>query len=98
MNQQPANLVTVYPATMLTVVLQYPTQQLQVNAISCRYLPATVQTMQQGVPAPQRVVAVEVISDPGTPNPVQPYQCYSNQLQAIVLPANALLQVRPYIV
>jgi hypothetical protein len=94
----PPNIVAVHPERMLTVTLQYPGYVVQVNAISCRYIPATVQVMQQVIQQQQRVVAIEVIRDPMNQIPMQPYQVPANLLEVIVLPANALLQVRPYIV
>ena len=77
---------------MLTVTLRYPGTDIQVNAIACRYIATTVAAV--GHP----VVAVEVIHDTTNPMPVQAYECYSNTLEVIVLPANTLLQVRPYLI
>jgi hypothetical protein len=94
MNVPPGNhLVTVDPERMLTVTLQYPGQPVQVNAIACRYIAATV----QAGTTPRRVVAVEVIRDPMTPIPLQAYHCNANLLEVIRLPANALIHVRPYV-
>lgn len=87
----PPNIIAVLPNRMLTVTLQYPGQQLQVNAIACRYIATDV----PGIPHP--VIAVEVIRDPMNQVPLQQYQCYANVLEVIVLPANALLHVRPYL-
>ncbi|MGH7295948.1 MAG: hypothetical protein ACRELB_13490 [Polyangiaceae bacterium] len=90
MNQRPRRLITVHPERMLTVTLRYPTQDVQVNAIGCRYIATTVATM--GHP----VVAIEVIEDPLNPTPIVPYQCYAEMLSVIALPDNYLIQVRPY--
>ncbi len=97
MNVPPPNLFTVHPEAMLTVMLQYPGYVLPVNAIACRFIPATIPVAQQPAPVFQRVVAVEVIRDPMNPTPMQPYQTNANLLEVIVLPANALLTVRPYL-
>lgn len=87
-------VMAVHPDAMVTVTLSYPSGPRVVNAISCRYIPVTVQVQQQH----HRVVAVEVLHDPMNPTPAQPYYCNPNQLEQIVLPSQALQQVRPYIV
>lgn len=93
MNAVPGSLFTVHPERMLTVTLQYPGQLQQMNVVACRYIAATV--YEGGIP--HRVVAIEVIRDPMNPVPIQPYQCYANLLEVIVLPANALLHLNPYV-
>jgi hypothetical protein len=93
MNAPPGNLVTVQPERMLTVMLQYPGRVVQLNAISCRYISASL-----ALPAPHPVVAVEVIRDPMNQMPIEAYVCNTGMLEVIVLPANALLQVRPYLI
>ncbi len=90
----PPMIVSVHPERMLAVTLGYPGPQPELlNVISCRYVPL----MMPG-PPPHRVIAVEIIHDPNNPTPLQPYQCYANQLAFLVLPANALLHVQPYVV
>ena len=85
-------VIPVHPDGMMTVTLVTPDGPLMVHAISCRYVPATVH-----VPQPHRVVAVEVIHDPNNPIPLQPYHCDPNLLARMVVPANALQSVRPYL-
>jgi len=81
------------PSAMLRVTLMYPSGPKIVNAISCRYIPATVQGGQQV----HKVVAVEVLHDPTNPNPAGPYFANPALLEKIVLPANALTDLRPYV-
>ena len=88
---QPYELA-VHPNGMLTVTLSYPTGPRIVNAISCRYIPATVQIHGQ----PRRVVAVEVLHDPTNPTPAQPYYCNPALLEKIVLPSQSLQLMKPY--
>lgn len=92
MNAAAPRLIAVHPGRMLTVTLRYPAQDFQVNAIACRYIATTVAALAHPV------VAIEVIHDRMNPTPVQAYECYSNALEVIVLPANALVQVRPYLI
>jgi hypothetical protein len=84
--------LAVHPGGMLTVTLSYPSGPRIVNAISCRYIPVTVQIQGQ----PRRVVAVEVLHDPANPMPAQPYYCNPELLEKIVLPSQSLQQVKPY--
>jgi hypothetical protein len=85
--------LAVHPEAMLRVTLSYPSGDRIVNAISCRYVPATVTAQQQA----RRVVAIEVLHDPSNPNPAQAYFCNPGTLERIVLPSQALREVRPYI-
>jgi hypothetical protein len=97
MSSPPAEMpIVVDPSAMLTVVLDTPGGQRVVNAVNCRYVPATVQARRQTLQEPQRVVAVEVIHDPAVPIPIQPYPCNPNLLTIELFPANALRHVRPY--
>ncbi|MCC6521900.1 MAG: hypothetical protein IT373_04500 [Polyangiaceae bacterium] len=75
------------------MTLSYPDGPRNFNAISCRYVPATVPIQKEM----RRVVAVEVLHDPGNPNPAAPYSCNPALLEKIVLPSQALLQIRPYV-
>ncbi len=84
--------LAVHPSGMLTVTLSYPDGPQIFNAISCRYIPATVQIQGQ----PRRVVAVEVLYDPRNQMPAQPYVCNTALLTKIVLPSQSLLQIKPY--
>ncbi len=88
---QPYELA-VHPSGMLTVTLTYPDGPRIVNAISCRYIPTTVQIQGQA----RRVVAVEVLHDSMNPMPAQPYYCNPALLEKIVLPSQSLQLVRPY--
>jgi hypothetical protein len=81
------------PSTMLRVTLTYPTGPRVVIAISCRYVPVSVQAGQQV----HKVVAVEVLHDPTNPTPGGPYFANPALLEKIVLPANALTDLRPYV-
>jgi len=81
------------PGAMLRITLTYPSGLRIVNAISCRYVPATVQAGQMM----HKVVAVEVLHDPANPNPSGPYFANAALLEKIVLPANALTDLRPYV-
>jgi hypothetical protein len=85
-------VVSVRPEGMLTVTLAYPGEDRIYNAISCRYIPATVPIQGQ----PHRVVAIEVVHDPATPNPTVAYHRNPDLFERIVLPASALKSVRPY--
>ncbi len=85
-------VIPVHPEGMLAVTLAYPNGHRMVNAISCRYVPATVPVQGQ----PTRVVAIEVVHDPAMPIPLAPYHCNPSILERIVLPASALQNVRPY--
>jgi hypothetical protein len=91
MNAAPPRLIAVHPERMLTVTLRYPAQDFQVNAIGCRYIATRVAAVAHPV------VAIEVIHDRMTPMPILAYECYAHDLEVIVLPANALVQVRPYL-
>jgi len=94
MNAQDPSVMAVHPEGMVTVTLSYPSGPRIVNAISCRYIQVTVQVQQRH----QQVVAVEVLHDPANPTPAQPYYCNPDRLEQIVLPSQALQQVRPYVV
>jgi hypothetical protein len=91
MAPQPYELA-VHPSGMVTVTLSYPSGPRILNAISCRYIPVTVQI--QG--HPRRFVAVEVLHDPANPTPAQPYYCNPALLEKVVLPSQSLQHLRPY--
>ncbi len=86
-------LMAIHPEGMLTVTVQMDNGPLRFNVVSCRYLPATVQSPQ----ATHRVVAIEVLHDPANPTPLVPYYCNPASLTRLVVPAGALLEVRPYV-
>jgi hypothetical protein len=82
-------MIVVDPSAMLTLVIDTPNGQRGINAINCRYVPASLN--------PQvRVVAVEVIHDGNNPMPMQPYYCDPGLLTTELFPATALRHVRPY--
>ena len=84
--------LAVHPSAMLTVTLSYPSGPQIYNAISCRYIPATVQIQGQL----RRVVAIEVLYDSQNQLPARPYVCNAALLTKIVLPSQSLLQIKPY--
>lgn len=90
-----ATPIAVDPSSMLTVTLSYPahpTGERIVNAISCRYVPVTIEIRGQ----PRRVVAVEVIHDPNIPMPPAPYVLNAAFAERLLLPASSLRLVQPY--
>jgi hypothetical protein len=84
------DLFTVHPERMLTVTLDLHGTNGELHAISCRYIHSVDEaTAHHGV-------AIEVVHDPVSPTPAKAYACHMYKLAVLVLPANALLQVRPY--
>lgn len=88
----PAMPFLVDPSAMLTLVLDAPGGPRIVNAITCRYVPATVQVV-----PPHRVVAVEVIHDAYNPNPMYAYCCNAYALMRELFTPGALRHVSPYV-
>jgi hypothetical protein len=89
--------IVVDPNAMLTVVLNLPTGPIVIHAINCRYVPVVVPVMIQTMQVPHRGVAVEVVHDPGAPNPVAAYYRDPNALLVELYPPNLLMQVSPYV-
>lgn len=85
--------LTVRLERMVTVTLAYPSENRIVHAVSCRYVPQTVELDGRQ----RRVMAIEVVHDPATPNPCAPYSCDPSRLERVLLPASALKTVRPYL-
>jgi hypothetical protein len=61
----------------------------EILAVSCAYVPFTTD---KG----QRVIALEVWSDPAHPAPQEPYYCPAGRLKRIRIAPRRVRQVRPY--
>ena len=62
----------------------------EVLAVSCSYVPATTKLG-------QRVIVLEVWSDPGHRTPQAPYYCPAGRLKRILIAPTRVRHVRPYL-
>ncbi|MBI4699724.1 MAG: hypothetical protein HY744_00930 [Deltaproteobacteria bacterium] len=63
--------------------------ELEVAAVTCAYVPAHS-------PAGDLRVALQIVWDPGNPNPAAPYYCPADRFERILLPPARVKRIGPY--